>query len=271
MRYLRWPVAALAVCLSLIPVALAEPVSLPYQVDGAASAARPVFDAAASARHGMMLPDLVAPGSESASRVTSTAWSGFDSARKSAVLRSFVDANLYGRLSMRAGVAYMPEPTAKSAQPMLGLKLQLLGESKQGIDLSLGGFYRMDRFTSEEGLIQALLALGGHVGKVGLFGNVVYGQDAEGDDYEAEGLFALLYGVTPAFQVGLESRGRFKLGSTDEKRRAEPAPRVDAAVGPTLSYAIGPVAVLAQVGGSTLYTNAWRVGAVAMGGLAASF
>jgi len=272
MRFQSWLLAAVAVCSSLASAARAEPLPLPQQADDEASSSpRPRFDAAASARQGMMLPDLVAPGSDRASRVTSTAWSGVDSARKSVVLRSFVDAHVYERLSVRAGVAYMPDPTARSAQPMVGLKLQLLRESKQGIDMSVGGFYRMDRFTSEEGLMQAMLALGGHVGKVGLFGNLVYGQDAEGDDYEAEGLFALLYGVTPAFQVGFESRGRFKLASTDVKRRSEPAPRVDVAIGPTLSYALGPVALLAQAGGSTLYTNAWRVGALAMGGLSASF
>jgi hypothetical protein len=182
-----------------------------------------------------------------------------------------VDANVYGRLSVRAGVSYLPDPTATSAQPLVGARLQLLRESKQGLDLSIGGFYRMDRFTSEEGLIQIMLSLGGHVGKAGVFGNLIYGQDAEGDDHEGEGLFALLYSISPSLQLGLESRGRFKVASTDPKRRQQPAPRLDASIAPTLSYAIGPVALLAQAGGSTLYTNTWRVGAIAMGGLAAAF
>jgi hypothetical protein len=219
----------------------------------------------------MLLPDLMAPGSDEAPRVTLAGWGGYDGARDSAVVRSFVDANVWARLSLRAGVSYRPDATAPAAQPLIGAKVQLLRQSRSGVDMSLGGFYRMDRFTDEEGLLQAVVSLGGRVGKAGIWGNLVYGQDAEGDDFEGEGMFAFLYSIRPELQLGLESRIRFLLQSTDEKRATTPAPNVDASVGPTFSYALGPVAFLAQAGVSTLHTDSWHVGAVAMGGLAAAY
>ncbi|MFT3927738.1 MAG: hypothetical protein QM778_34745 [Myxococcales bacterium] len=243
-----------------------------FPVDGnTAPKPRPSFDAAASARHGMMLPDLIAPGSDEAPRVTATGWSGYDSARESAVVRSFVDANVWARLSLRAGVSYLPDPTARSAQPMIGAKVQLLRQAKQGIDLSLGGFYRLDRFTSEEGLAQLVVSLGGRIGKLGLWGNLTYGQDLEGDDFEGESMFAVLYALRPDLQLGLEARARFLLESTDAKRKDTPAPTGDMSIAPTFSYALGPVALLAQAGASTLHTNSWHAGAIAMGGLSAVF
>lgn len=107
-------------------------------------------------------------------------------------------------------------------------------------------------------------------GRTGLFANIVYGQDAEGDDQEGEVLVALLQSLNDSPQVGFESRARFKLASTDEKRREMPAETADLSLAPTASYALGPVAFLAQAGVSAIHVQSWKVGALAMAGLASS-
>jgi hypothetical protein len=187
------------------------------------------------------------------------------------VLRAFVDATVYGPLALRAGVSYLPDSVNASAQPHIGARVQLLRQAKHGLDLGFGAFYRLERFSEEEGLIQAMLTGAFRHGHTGLFANLVYGQDAEGDDQEGEVLFALLQQVHDAVQVGFESRGRFKLASTDPKRRDVPIETAEISVAPTLSFAVGPVAFLAQAGGSAIHVQDWRVGVLAMAGLASSY
>ena len=268
MRHATWITCTIATLLLVAAEARADPA-----VEADAETSRPRFDAAASARQGMMLPSLVAANTDLTTRATATSWAGYDAARSSFVLRTFADATLYGRLAIRAGVSYLPDSahTSATAQPSIGARLQLLREAKHGVDLGIGAFYRMDRFTHEEGLIQALLTASVHLGRTALFGNLAYGQDAEGDDQEGEAMFALLHSLSESLQLGFESRARFKLASSDQKPRAVPLSTVDASVAPTLSYALGPIALLAQAGVSTVRTTSWRAGALAMAGLASSF
>jgi hypothetical protein len=106
-----------------------------------------------------------------------------------------------------------------------------------------------------------------HVGRTGLFANLVYGQDLEGDDHEGEVRLAALHSMTRALQLGVESRARFKLGSTDAKRRDQPVESFDAFLAPTLSYAVGPVALFTQVGPAAVHTTRMHAGLVAMVGV----
>jgi hypothetical protein len=235
------------------------------------AAGRPLLDAGASARQGLMLPSLVATETRLTTRATATSWAGYEAARSSFVLRTFVDATVYGPLALRAGVSYLPDSLNASAQPHFGARLQLLRQAKHGLDLGVGAFYRMEHFTEEEGLIQAMLTAGFRHGRTGMFANVVYGQDAEGDDQEGEVLFALLQSVHESLQVGFEARARFKLASTDKKRVDTPIETADLSLAPTLSYAIGPIALLAQAGASAIHVQTWSVGVLAMAGLASSY
>ena len=267
MRKMRWVAAAIAMLLLFAAGARADAARAP----GSDAASRPRLDASASAKQAMMLPSLVATDTTLTTRVTSTNWAGYDAARGSFVLRSFVDATVYGPLAIRAGISYLPDSLNASAQPNFGARLQLLRQAKHGLDLGVGAFYRMERFTQEEGLLQAMLTAAVHLGNTGLFANLVYGQDAEGDDQEGEALFALLHQLRESLQVGFESRARFKLASTDQKRRDKPVETAEVSIAPTLSYAIGPIALLAQAGGSAIHVQAWRVGVLAMAGLASSY
>ena len=228
---------------------------------------RPHFDAALSAEQAMFLPALVAPGSDRASRVNAAVWAGYDSANDAAIVRSFVDATVYGPLAIRAGVSYLPEAPERSAQPHVGARLSLLREDTHGLDLALGAFYRMERFTEEEGLAQGLVSVGKHMGRTGLFANLIYGQDVEGDDREGEVLVAVLHALTGRLQLGAEARARFNLGSTDDKRAKRPVSKLDAHLAPTLSFAFGPLALFAQVGAVVARTSTWRPGILAMAGI----
>lgn len=231
---------------------------------------RQTFDAASSARHGLTLPVLVAPSSEEAGRVVATAWSGYDGARGSTVLRSYVDAHIWGRLSVRAGVSYLPDGVDASAQPNVGAKLALV-RNRRGFDLALGAFYRLERFTSEEGLAQLLLTGAYGFGKTRLFANLIYGQDLEGDDFEGEAVLSALYSIKPWLQVGASSHVRLNLASEDPKRTTRGTSDLEASLAPTVMYSVGPVAIMAQVGVTTMRAGTFQTGALAMGGLSGSY
>lgn len=235
--------------------------------DARTTPVRPHLDAAASASEGLFLPSLIPPGSERASRVHAAVWAGYDSAHEGSVVRSFVDATVYGPLSIRAGISYLPETPERSAQPHVGARLSLLNEDTHGLALGVGAFYRMERFTQEEGLAQALLSVGKHFGRTGVFANVVYGQDVEGDDREGELLVGVLHALSARLQLGVEARARFNLGSSDEKRREQPLSSFDAHLAPTLSYALGPLALFAEVGPALARAHSARTGLLAMFGL----
>ena len=47
--------------------------------------------------------------------------------------------------------------------------MNLLAQSRQGVDLSTALFYRKERFTGDDGLVQGVLALGRRFGRIGLF------------------------------------------------------------------------------------------------------
>jgi hypothetical protein len=232
---------------------------------------RPRFNAASSVRNGLTLPILVAPGSVTASAATTVFWAGYDQARDSLTFRSHADLHVYGPLDARVGVTYLPNTMQNAMQPHAGLRVRLLTQENDGLDLGLGAFYRMERFTDDEGLMQGLLTAATHIGRLALLGNLSYGQDPEGDDREGDVGLAALYELSAALHVGVESRLRFDLGSQDPKRAARRDTSFDAIVAPTVGYSVGPVALLAQAGVSTMRAKSWRAGTIAMGGLAVAY
>jgi hypothetical protein len=114
---------------------------------------------------------------------------------------------------------------------------------------------------------ESLVSGGLHLGNTGLFVSLIYGQDLEGDDREGEVSFALLQALTARLQLGFEARSRFKLGSTDPKRLDHPTESLDAYVAPTLSYALGPLALFAETGPAMVRTTGWRFGMLVMAGV----
>lgn len=226
--------------------------------------------AAQSAEAGVLLPTVVAPRVD-ATRAAVAVTSGYDGARASATLVTAADVHLWGPMAVRVGFTYMPDGGQQSFQPHFGLRFQLLRQAHHGVDGGLGAFYRMERFTQDEGLVQVMGTLGRRFDRVGLFGNVAYGQDPEGDDRDGDLKLAALYTVSSYLQLGVDGRARIDLFSDDTRRAARGDTNFDFAVGPLACLTFGRFAVLGQVGMSGAKAVQWRSGLLATMGAAGVF
>jgi hypothetical protein len=226
-----------------------------------------------SAHQGMFLPNTVAP-SLANQAAAAVALAGYDDAVRSVVMSTTADVHVYGPLDLRLGLNYAQTtaPDASRAEPQLGLRLHLLSQADDGIEGAALINYRLDRYTRDEGLVQAMFVVGRRFGRAGVFVNLGFGQDPEGDDREGEAALAALYALSEPLQLGLESHARFDLFSSDPRRAARQDAAGQLTSGPTLHYVIGPCVLLTQVGVSTLVgIQRTRVGAVAVAGLGAAY
>jgi hypothetical protein len=235
------------------------------EADDRAQAEHSVSGAALSAAAGMFLPTTIAARTDSQTGYV-RALGGYDSARRSTQFEALADVTIIGPLAARAGVLYAQRPN--SFRPSLGLRVQAMSQEKLGIDMGIGAFYRPEGFTEAEGEIELVLAFGRTFGRLGTFANIVYGQDPEGAERDGEVRLGALYAVTELFQAGLDARLRLDLGSEEGNRRAEGGAEYDVIVGPTASYAFGPIAAIAQAGFSVFGTESAKLGAVALLGVA---
>jgi len=175
---------------------------------------------------------------------------------------------VWGPFAIRGGAEYSTE--RKAARPTVGGRVQILRQERHGLDGSLGVFYRPEGFTEPEGEIESFVSLGRRFERVSVMGNLVYGQDPEGNERDGEVRFASLYGVG-RWSVGLDSRLRFAIG-TQKSANAAAEPKFDLLAGPVAAATVGPVALFAQAGPSVLkVTSATSVGVAALGGLGSVF
>jgi len=248
---------------------------------GSARADEPVADLAAeatetvvarSAADGQYLPLTLAP-SVGAVGAVAAGYGGYDAARGSAVMVSYADVRVWGPLAIR-GVADLSD-TAHRLRPSIGARLQLLSQGRHGVDGAVAVMYRAEGFNEPEGEIETVLSVGRRFGRTLLLGNVAYGQDPEARERDGELRAAVLVGVGQRgdIQVGVDARWRFDLGSETAKLMASREPTYDVAVGPVAALPLGPVALIAQAGVSAIRRvgEDARVGAVALGGVGASF
>lgn len=234
---------------------------------------------AVSAGAGMFLPTTIAPRVDS-QRGYVRMLGGYDSARRSAQFDALADVTIIGPLSARVGAMYTEHPIAEGGRgkdqpdkfrPSFGLRVQALSQEHAGIDMGVGVFYKPEGFTEAEGEVEAVLSFGRTFGRVATFANLVYGQDPEGKERDGEVRLGALYALTPLLQVGADARLRLDLGEEEgaavaaaKSSRAE----YDLVFGPTASYALGPIAAIAQAGMSVFGAEPARLGAVALVGLA---
>lgn len=232
---------------------------------GAAAAAEPEASAAASASAGTMLPQTLSPRVDAERGAVAVA-SGYDGARGTATLLSAADVQLARTIGARAGFTALSNAGgAQPFQPHVGLRWQLLRQERHGIDGAVALFYRMERFTEDEGMVQ-LVAAGAHrAGRLGLFANLAYGQDPEGDDRDGEVRLAAAYDLGARLQLGVDGRARFDLFSDDARRAARGETDLDVAAGPLACLSLGRIALLAQAG-----VSAVRAGGVLHTGLLAT-
>jgi hypothetical protein len=218
-------------------------------------------------REGALLPSTLAP------RVGATAalaygFAGYDGARSSPIGGATAEVRVWGPFAIRGGAEYSTE--RKAARPTIGGRVQFLRQERHGVDGSLSVFYRPEGFTEPEGEIESFISLGRRFERVTLLGNLVYGQDPEGNERDAEVRVASLYGAG-RWSVGFDSRLRFAIG-TQKGTTAAAEPKLDLLAGPVAAATIGPVALFALAGPSVLkVAGDTSVGFAALGGVGSVF
>jgi len=220
-----------------------------------------------AAREGALLPSTLAPR-VGATAALAVGFAGYDGARSSPIGGATAEVRVWGPFAIRGGAEYSTE--RKEARPTIGGRVQILRQERHGIDGSLSVFYRPEGFTEPEGEIESFISLGRRFERVTVLGNLVYGQDPEGNERDGEIRAAALYGAG-RWSVGLDSRLRFALG-TQKGANAAAEPKFDLLAGPVATAAVGPVALFAQAGPSVLkVTSDTSVGVAALGGVGSVF
>lgn len=218
-----------------------------------------------------LLPEAVA-ARVSGDRVTATTWAGYDGAKRSPLLTATVEARLVGRLVLTAGAGYTAEmPRAPGLRPQVGLRVQVLDQARHGLDLAAAVMYRQDQFTDEGGFFEGAVAFERRVGPVLLSGNLLYGQDGEGDDRDGQARLAAMLVAGHGLLVGLDGRYRHELWSDDPRGPASTRPVAELVAGPTASFTSGSWSVMAEAGFSSVSTPATHQGVIALGGLGSCF
>jgi len=227
----------------------------------------PPKEISTAVREGDILPSTLAPRVGSAAAL-GFGFAGYDGARSSPIGAAVAEVRVWGPFAVRGGAEYSTE--RKEARPTIGGRVQFLRQERHGIDGSLSVFYRPEGFTEPEGEIESFVSLGRRFERVSLLGNLVYGQDPEGNERDGEIRLASLYGVG-RWSLGVDSRLRFALGA-QKSAMAQAEPKFDLLAGPIAAATVGPIALFAQAGPSVLkVTRETSVGVVALGGVGSVF
>jgi len=209
----------------------------------------------------MFLPLTEAPRTDSA-RAFIVALGGYDGSSKSEVIEGRAEVTVYGPLALRVGVLHTGEPN--QLRPTVGARVQALAAPDQGIDMSIGLFYKPEGFTEGEGEIEAVLALGRRFGRFGVIGDLAYGQDPEARERDGEVRLAGLYTLSSIVELGLDSRLRFDLGTEEDKLEEEGGAEYDLLAGPLISAAFGSIAIGAEAGVAIRETTRTQAGMLAL-------
>jgi len=206
-------------------------------------------------------------------RVGSTAafaWGlgGYDTARQAGLFDAIAEVRLWGPIALRGGATY--SNGTDRLRPNVGARVQVLRQDAHGVDGSVSVFYKPEGFTEPEGEIETTLAVAHAFDGLTVAGNLVYGQDPEGNERDGE-VRVSLFRRAGRLGYGVDARTRFALG-TQHGRAASSEPTLDAMGGPLVMYALGPVVPFAEVGPSVFRLGGGtRVGVAAFAGLGTAF
>jgi hypothetical protein len=194
---------------------------------------------------------------------------GYDSSRRGPLLDSAVEAAIWGPFAIRVQATYSND--TDRMRPSVAGRVQLLRQERNGVDGSLTVFFKTEGFTETEGEIETFVSVGRRFERFSLIGNLVYGQDPEGNERDGEVHAAIFHQYKWLF-YGLDSRVRFAIG-TQHGHAATTEPVFDFNAGPVVIAATGPVAFFAQAGPSAfeLSNGPSRLGVAALGGLGAAY
>lgn len=194
---------------------------------------------------------------------------GYDSARKGPVADAAAEVQLWGPIAVRGGATYSND--TDRMRPNVGLRAQLLRQETTGIDGSVSVFYKAEGFTEAEGEIETFVSVGHVFDRTAVTGNLVYGQDPEGNERDGE-VRASVIRSTGRFGFGLDSRARSALG-TQHGTAAVKEPKYDATLGALGAVTLGGLVLFAEAGPNVVrmpQTTA-RYGAIAFAGVGSAF
>jgi hypothetical protein len=228
----------------------------------------PAITAEHSASVGAFLPWTMGARSDT-QRALVYAQGGYDGAENGAVFQTSLEAQILGRLSLRAGGSYIgPSGTFR---PEAGLRIDVLRQERHGVDLAVLGVYEAKGFNTVRA-ITARVAVSRAFGDTRLIGNLGYGFGLEEGERYGDLRLAGLHAVTSHLQVGLDSRFRVDLERDADEPPGEPDWELLA--GPLATYSFDRFVVSASAGLSALklrLIETKHVGAIATLGFGSVF
>jgi hypothetical protein len=222
-------------------------------------------------------PARFLPGVLSASAGTAlgagAAWGGYDGATRTPLTGAATELRLGARIVLGAGVTYAARDTSEPAalRPSVLARVQVLDQASHGIDLAVAAAYRQDRFVSEDGLFGATVSLGVRGDAGGILVNLGYGMDGEGDDQLGEARLVAFRRMARALHVGVDGHVQWLFDSSDANRDLHSTPSLELTLAPAMTYAAGPVTLLAEVGWSGVERGGFHSGLLALAGAGTAF
>ena len=217
------------------------------------------------------LPGALDSEMDSTTTAVGTGWGGYDGATKNPVTSATAEAWVLPRLSFTAGFGSTTQPGEVRLRAQGGVRVMLLDQHHFGINAAVGFLYRQDRFANEEGMLEWSALFSRRFGATLAIANFIYAQDGEGDDHEGELRLVGLRDFGTRLHVGLDSRVRTSLGSSDPHRAEHSNPTLEFNAGPLLAYTVGRFSFMSEAGISGQEVDRMRMGVLVLGGLAAAF
>jgi hypothetical protein len=229
---------------------------------------KPAGKSAESASAGAFLPWTMGARSDT-QRALVYGQGGYDSGGKGAVFQTVIEAQVFGRVSLRAGGSY--GGTGERFRPEAGLRVDALRQNQHGVDLALLGVYEGESFNMVRA-ITARVAISRSLGDTRLVTNLGYGVGLDQDERHGDLRLAGLQRLSPNLHLGLDSRLRVDLERDDDEPAGEPDWELVA--GPLATYSLGRFVVSASAGVSALklrLVEKRQVGAIGTLGFGAVF
>lgn len=217
------------------------------------------------------LPGALDAEMDSTTTAVGAGWAGYNGATKNPVVNATAEAWVVPRLSFMAGFGSTTQPGEVQLRAQGGVRVMLLDQRRFGVNAAAGFLYRQDRFANEEGMLEWSALLSRRFGATLALATLVYAQDGEGDDREGELRVVGLHDFGTRLHVGLDSRVRTSLGSSDPHRAEHSNPTLEFNAGPLFAYSVGRFSLVSEAGISGQKVDRLHTGVLVLGGLAAGF
>jgi hypothetical protein len=239
--------------------------------DDADTLRRAAREAAQVTRDGSFLPTTLSAriGDQ---RVIALSQGGYDTAPgQGAAFSTIVEGAIVNRVAIRAGIEYVP--SLEQVSPSAGLRVGILRQERQGVDLAVAAQYKNLGFSEASGEFEFLVMVARRWNRLALFANLAYGQGLDEGERDAEARVAFLYAVHPRVNVGLDARARLDLGEEDAAREEKQLnSQFDFLGGPLVTVAVSHVMFMLQTGAHALVQNETaHAGFAALAGVGTSF